>query len=67
MASVAPGVHIEEERTRLGYNWLQHFDLASLTNEVECNGFVIEETFGDVAGGPYCSDGNEMAVVLRPM
>ena len=58
---------IEEHQTRVIYNWFQHFDPASLSSEVESNGFVIEETYGDVAGGAYCSDANEMAVVLRSM
>lgn len=58
---------IEEQRTRVFYNWLQHFDLASLKCEFEGNGFVIEETYGDVAGSFLCSDANEMAVVLRPL
>ena len=58
---------IQEQRTRVIYNWLQHFDLVSLASEVECNGFVIEEKYTDVAGGSYCSESNEMAVVLRPM
>ena len=58
---------IEEHRTRVIYNWFQHFDPASLSREVESNGFVIEEKYGDVAGGAYRSDANEMAVVLRLM
>jgi len=58
---------IEEHRARVVYNWFQHFDLASLSSEVESNGFVIEETYSDVAGGAYRSDSNEMAVVLRLM
>jgi len=56
---------IEEKRTRLVYNWFQHFDPVSLANEVERNGFVIEEKYADVAGASYRSDANEMAVVLR--
>lgn len=58
---------IEKQRTWVVYNWLQHFDLASLAGEVECNGFVIDETYGDVAGSPLSDDASEMAVVLRPM
>ena len=58
---------IEEYRTRVIYNWFQHFDLISLAKEVESNGLAIEETYGDVAGGSYCTESNEMAVVLRSM
>lgn len=57
---------IEKQRNRLIYNWLQYFDPDSLTNEVESSGFIIEEMYADVAGGSYCSESNEMAVVLRP-
>lgn len=56
---------IEENRIRTVYNWLQHFDLETLQSECENNGFAIEETYGDVAGNPFCSAANEMAVVLR--
>lgn len=58
---------IEEQRTRMVYNWLQYFDHASLTGEFKSNGFVIEETYGDVAGGSLSVDSSEMAVVLRLM
>ncbi len=58
---------IEERCTRSVYNWFQHFDPVSLANDVERNGFFIEEKYADVAGGSYRSDANEMAVVLRSM
>ncbi len=58
---------IEEKRTRVIYNWLQHFDLSSLRKEFEGNGFTIEETYADVSGKAYCSDASEMTVVLRSM
>ena len=58
---------IEEESTRVVYNWFQYFDPVSLASEVESNGFVIEETYGDVAGNPLSHNANEMAVVLRSM
>jgi len=56
---------IDKYRTRVVYNWLQHFDLASLRNEFEGNGFIIEETYGDVAGTTLSPDANEIAVVLK--
>lgn len=58
---------IEEHRTGVIYNWFKHFDCVSLANEVEDNGFVIEEAYGDVAGNPLCHDAKEMAVVLRSL
>lgn len=58
---------VEEKRTRVVYNWLQYYGLDSLKNELKGNGFAIEETYGDVAGGSFDPDGNEMAVVLRPI
>jgi 2-polyprenyl-3-methyl-5-hydroxy-6-metoxy-1,4-benzoquinol methylase len=56
---------IEEQRTRVVYNWFQHFDTASLTDEFEGNGLVVEEIYGDVAGSSLSTDASEMAVVLR--
>ncbi len=56
---------IEEHRNRVVYNWFQHFDPVSLASEVENNGFVIEETYGDVAGNSLSPAASEMAVVLR--
>lgn len=58
---------IEDHRIRTVYNWFQHFDLVMLQSECEQNGFVLEESFGDVAGTPFNAAANEMAVVLRVM
>ena len=56
---------IEKDRIRTVYNWLQHFDLQTLQRECEGCRFVIGETYGDVAGSPFCPEATEMAVVLR--
>jgi cyclopropane fatty-acyl-phospholipid synthase-like methyltransferase len=56
---------IEESRTRVVYNWLQHFSREMLAEEFEANGFKIEEFYADVAGTPYNPDSTEIAVVAR--
>ena len=54
---------IEESRTRVVYNWLQHFSKESLKKEFEKNGFVVEEMFSDVAGTPFSPESLEFAVI----
>lgn len=56
---------IEESRTRIVYNWLQHYDCESLEQEFENCGFEIEEFYSDVAGAPFNSESMEIAVVAR--
>ncbi len=55
----------EAGRSRVIYNWLQYYNLPSLTDEFERNGFVISETYADVTGAPYREDGEEIAVVVN--
>ncbi len=54
---------IEDNRTRVVYNWLQYFSRETLTAELTENGFAIKEFLADVAGAPFCSDAPEMAVI----
>ena len=54
---------IEERRRRTVYNWLQYFSEDSLRNEIEENGFKVEELYSDVAGKPLTRDSSEIAVV----
>ena len=56
---------VEEGRTRVVYNWLQHFEPESLTRELQNGGFVVEELIGDVAGSAYDAAATEFAVVAR--
>jgi len=56
---------IEESRTRVVYNWLQHFSAESLTEEFEGNGFKVEEIYSDVAGKTFASESTEIAIVAK--
>ena len=56
---------IEKARTRVIYNWLQHFDSESLKRELETSGFVLDDLLGDVAGTPFDPSLNEFAVIAR--
>ena len=56
---------IEESRTRVVYNWLQHFSKDSLQDEFTANGFRVEEIYSDVAGTPFSPDSTEIAFVAK--
>jgi SAM-dependent methyltransferase len=56
---------VEQARTRVLYNWLQHFDPESLRAEVAGQGLPVEEVLGDVGGAAYAPAGDEFAVVIR--
>lgn len=54
---------VEPLRVRTVYNWLQYFDLESLTREFEAANLSIKESFSNVAGTKYSTDAPEIAVV----
>ncbi len=56
---------IEESRTRIVYNWLQHFSKDSLQDEFEENGFKVEDFYSDVAGSSFDPETSEIAVVVK--
>jgi 2-polyprenyl-3-methyl-5-hydroxy-6-metoxy-1,4-benzoquinol methylase len=56
---------IEESRTRVVYNWLQHFSKDILKKEFEENGFKVEAYYSDVAGSLYNSESAEIAIVAN--
>ncbi|MGW8195904.1 MAG: class I SAM-dependent methyltransferase [Desulforhopalus sp.] len=56
---------IEKSRTRVVYNWLQHFNRGSLMKEFEEIGFEIEALYSDVGGLDFFPDSSEIAVVAR--
>ena len=58
---------IEESRTRIVYNWLQHFSKESLQDEFEKNGFKVEEIFSDVAGTSFDPESPEIAIVAKKL
>lgn len=53
---------IEESRTRIVYNWLQHFSHESLESEFFSSGFSISGVYSDVAGADYTPDSPEIAI-----
>ena len=54
---------IEESRTRVVYNWLQHFSSESLQEEFAANGFTAEGIYADVAGTPFNPESPELTIV----
>jgi 2-polyprenyl-3-methyl-5-hydroxy-6-metoxy-1,4-benzoquinol methylase len=56
---------IEENRTHVIYNWLQHFSRESLTKEFEGGGLIVEGLYSDVCGKPFSEDTPDMAIVAR--
>ncbi len=56
---------MEENRTRIVYNWLQYFSPEFLIREFEVCGFSVDELFSDVAGASFDPESHEFAVVAR--
>ncbi len=54
---------VEPQRVRTVYNWLQYFDLESLTREFEAASLSIRESYSNVAGAKYSTDAPEIAIV----
>ena len=53
----------EANRSRVIYNWLQYYNLETLTKEFTENGFKIGEALADTVGTPYSEGMAEIAVV----
>ena len=56
---------VESDSRTEYFNWFQHYDVESLSAEIEAAGLVIDQVFGDVAGEPYEEVAPEFAVVVR--
>jgi 2-polyprenyl-3-methyl-5-hydroxy-6-metoxy-1,4-benzoquinol methylase len=54
---------VEATRSRVIYNWLQHYDPETIRLEVEGRGLCVEEILGDVAGAPFDPEAHEFAIV----
>ncbi len=54
---------VEPGETREYLNWFQHYDVASLTAEVEAAGLRVAAVHGDVAGAVFDAEAPEFAVV----
>lgn len=57
---------VEQARTRVVYNWLQHFTQDMLVSEFNQLGFDVLSVFNDVAGRPYHEGNGEFAVIAKP-
>lgn len=56
---------IENHKTWKVYNWLQYFNLDTITNEIESANLVVSTMFSDVAGTQYSDKTDEFALVLK--
>ncbi len=56
---------IEDNKTKVIYNWLKHYSVESLTDELEESGFIVEEVFANVAGDEFTEDSLEIAVAAK--
>jgi len=54
---------IEEEGSKVVYNWLQYFSEDMLSNELKDAGLNIQAIYDDVAGSNYSKNSTEFAVV----
>ena len=56
---------IEENKTKVIYNWLKHYSIEEITRELEEAGFIVEEVYANLAGDEYNEDAMEIAVVAK--
>lgn len=54
---------VEPDRTTTVYNWLQYYDVATLTAEVERAGLQVRDVFGDLAGAELPAAESEICLV----
>lgn len=54
---------IESTRTRTIYNWLQYYDVPSLSRELASSGLRVEEACGDLTGTELTPDPTEFCAV----
>jgi SAM-dependent methyltransferase len=58
-------VIVEATRTREYLNWFTHYDVASLTAEVEAAGLRVSAVHGDVTGATFDANAPEFAVIVQ--
>lgn len=56
---------VEAQRTWQVYNWLQYYDLNTLSETLRACGFEIAEKYRDVCGTAYAENADEFAVVAK--
>ena len=54
---------IEKDRTRVIYNWLQHFDFNTLSQEFKNSGLKLVERYSSVAGKAFDAESDNITVV----
>lgn len=54
---------IEEDDSKVVYNWLQYFSIEMIKSEFRDAGFTIKELYADVSGSEYSETNTEFAVV----
>ncbi len=53
----------QEDKEWSVFNWLQHFTIEELSQELATHGLEVKRTYSDLKGTPY-QDGDEMALVI---
>ena len=54
---------VTPEKSTTIYNWLQHYDVEPMTNELAGAGFEVEALLGDVAEATFDPKASEFAIV----
>lgn len=58
---------VEEDSSKVVYNWLQYFSEDLLLNELKDAGFNIQAIYADVAGSSYSKNNTEFAVIIEKL
>ena len=56
---------IQENQTKVIYNWLKHYSVEEISKELEEAGLEVEEVFSNVAGDEYSDDAMEICIVAK--
>jgi len=54
---------VQENSSKVVYNWLQYFSVKSLKEEFLEAGLIIESVYKDVAGGEFSQESEEFAII----
>lgn len=55
----------EDKRTRVRYNWLQHYSEDSLREESEEHGFTVKGFYSNVTGTTISPESLEIAIAAK--
>lgn len=56
---------IQPDKTKVIYNWLQHYSVEHITRELEEAGLVVEEVYNNVAGDEFTEESTEICIIAR--